>query len=67
MMMMMRGITPSLASLPDDYSLDSVIEQVHYGTRMMMMSGNRMPPFPYFTTPEIVAVYDYLQAYPPQK
>ncbi len=67
-MAMMRGIIPSLASLPADYSLSSVREQVHYGTRMMMMmSANRMPPFPYFTDPEIAAAYLYLQAYPPRQ
>ncbi len=66
MMIMMRGIIPSLASLPDDHSLEGVIRQVQYGTRMMMMMrGNRMPPFPYFTDEEIAAAYLYLQAYPP--
>ncbi len=68
MMIMMRGIIPSLASLPDDHSLEGVIRQVQYGTRMMMMMrGNRMPPFPYFTDEEIAAAYLYLQAYPPTK
>ena len=68
MMIMMRGIIPSLASLPEDHSLDSFINQVHYGTRMMMMmSGNRMPPFPYFTDEEVAAAYAYLRAYPPMK
>ncbi len=68
MMIMMRGIIPSLASLPDDHSLEAVIRQVHYGTRMMMMMrGNRMPPFPYLTDEEIAASYLYLQAYPPTK
>lgn len=66
MMMMMRGITPSLASFPYDYSLGQVVRQVHFGTRMMMMGGNRMPPLPYFTEPEIAAAYLYLQAYPPR-
>jgi hypothetical protein len=66
MTIMMRGIIPSLASLPEDHSLGSVIRQVQYGTTaMMMMRGNRMPPFPYFTEPEITAAYLYLRAYPP--
>jgi hypothetical protein len=33
---------------------------------MMMGGGDRMPPFPYFTAPEVAAAYYYLQAYPPQ-
>lgn len=68
-MMMMRGIIPSLASLPDDHSLSSVIDQVQYGSSgmMMMMGGDRMPPFPYFTKEEVAAAYFYLQAYPPTR
>ncbi len=62
MMIMMQGIIPSLASLPEDHSLGSMIRQVNHGTMgMMMMRGNRMPPFPYFTDPEITATYLYLQ------
>ncbi len=68
MTIMMRGIVPSLASMPEYQSLDAVVQQVHYGTRMMMMmGGNRMPPFPYFTDQEISAAYLYLQAYSPVK
>ncbi len=68
MTIMMRGIIPSLASLPDDHSLGSFMDQVHYGTMgMMMMSGNRMPPLPFFTDQEIAAAYLYLLAYPPQR
>ncbi len=68
MAIMMRGIIPSLASLPEYQSLDSVIQQVQYGTRMMMMmTSNRMPPFPYFTDEEIAAAYLYLSAYPAQR
>lgn len=65
MMAMMSGIPPSLASLPYDYSLNRVMRQVHYGGRRMMMRGNRMPPFPYFTDEEIAAAYLYLEAYSP--
>jgi mono/diheme cytochrome c family protein len=66
--MMMRHIIPSLASLPYDQSLSSVIRQVQYGSSgmMMMMGGDRMPPFPYFTQEELAAAYLYLQAYPPR-
>ncbi len=66
MTMMMQGVPPSLASLPHDHSLNSVIQQVHHGTRMMMMRSYRMPPFPYFTDDEIAAAYLYLSAYPPE-
>ncbi len=68
MMIMMRGMIPSLASLPEYQSLDEVLRQVHYGSRMMMMmGGSRMPPLPYFTDQEIAAAYFYLRAYPPVK
>jgi mono/diheme cytochrome c family protein len=68
MMGMMRGVPPSLASLPYEYSLNWVMRQVHFGSSgMMMMGGTRMPPFPYFTQPEIAAAYIYLRAYPPQR
>jgi mono/diheme cytochrome c family protein len=68
MAIMMQGIIPSLASLPEYQSLSEVTRQVHYGTRMMMMMrSNRMPPFPYFTEQEIAAAYLYLEAYPPGK
>jgi mono/diheme cytochrome c family protein len=67
-MAMMRGIIPSLASLPQDHSLSSVVRQVQYGSAgmMMMMGGPRMPPFPYFTEEEVAAAYFFLQQYPPQ-
>lgn len=73
MMAMMRGIIPSLASLPDDHSLESVLDQVHNGSMGMgmgmgmMMRGNRMPALPFFTDPEVTAAYLYLEAYPPRK
>ncbi len=63
---MMQGIIPSLASLPDDHSLSAVMRQVQYGSSgmMVMMGGNRMPPFPYFTEEEVAAGYFYLVQYP---
>jgi mono/diheme cytochrome c family protein len=64
---MMRGITPSLASLPEDQSLSSVTHQVQSGSSgMMMMAGSQMPSFPYFTEEEIAAAYFYLEGYPPK-
>lgn len=67
-MAMMRGITPSLASLPKQQSLRSVTYQVQNGSSgmMTMMGGPRMPSFPYFTDDEIAAAYFYLEEYPPK-
>lgn len=68
-MMMMQGIIPSLASLPQDHSLGSVERQVQYGSSgmmRMMMGGETMPALPYFTEEEIAAAYFYLVEYPPQ-
>jgi mono/diheme cytochrome c family protein len=76
-MAMMRGVIPSLASLPQENSLDSLTRAVRYGPSEMMggmgrmgmmsrMGGPQMPPFPYFNDQEIEAAYSYLQAYPPK-
>jgi len=66
-MAMMRGVIPSLASLPREQSLSSVIQQVQYGSsRMMMMHGQRMFAFSYVTDQEIAAAYFYLEAYSPR-
>jgi mono/diheme cytochrome c family protein len=68
-MMMMRGIIPSLASIPKDHSLSSVQQQVRYGSSGMMgmmMAGERMPAYPYFTDEEVAAGYFFLAEYPPQ-
>ncbi len=65
---MMRGIIPSLASLPEDHSLSSFTQQVHYGSSrmMMMMGGSQMPSFPYLTDEEVATAYFYLEMYPPR-
>ena len=67
-MAMMRGIIPSLASLPQENSLSSFATQVQNGSSgmMMMMAGPRMPKFPYLTDEEVAAAYSYLAHYPPQ-
>ncbi len=70
MMMMMRGVIPSLASMPEQESLGSVIHQVQGGSPPMMgmMAGNQlMPAYPYITQDEAAAAYLYLGAYPPQR
>jgi mono/diheme cytochrome c family protein len=63
----MRGIIPSLASFPYEQSIQSVVRQVEFGTMrmMMMMSGQRMPAFPYLTEDEAAAAYLYLVRYQP--
>jgi mono/diheme cytochrome c family protein len=66
--MMMRGIIPSLAGLPEGHSLSSVERQVQYGSSGMMgmmMGGQTMPAYPYFTEEEVAAGYFYLVVYPP--
>lgn len=65
---MMRGIIPSLASLPEEHSLNSAIRQVRNGSSgmMSMMGGPKMPPFPYLTNSEIEAGFLYLERYPPR-
>lgn len=67
-MTMMRAITPSLASLPEEQSLSSITHQVQSGSSgmMMTMGGPQMPSFPYFTDEEIAAAYFYLEKYPPR-
>jgi len=67
-MAMMRGIIPSLASFPNQLSMQQMIRQVKWGSSpmMSMMGGDTMPPFPYFTEEELAAAYLYLLEYPPQ-
>jgi mono/diheme cytochrome c family protein len=58
---MMRRIIPSLASFPYEQSMQTVVWQVEFGTRMrMMMGGQRMPAYPYITPEEAAASYLYL-------
>jgi mono/diheme cytochrome c family protein len=57
---MMSGIIPSLASFPYEQSMQSVVWQVEFGTRMMMMGGQRMPAYPYITPEEAATSYLYL-------
>lgn len=70
MMMYMRGIIPSLASMPEQMSLSSVLAKVREGGRggmmMMMARMSRMPVFSYLTDEEVMAAYLYLARYPPQ-
>ena len=67
-MAMMRGIIPSLASMPEEKSLQDVVRQVESGSSgmMMMMGGSEMPPLPFLTQEEAAAAYLYLLKYPPK-
>jgi mono/diheme cytochrome c family protein len=63
---MMGGIIPSLASFPWEQSMQGLVWQVELGSRtMMMMGGQRMPPYPYITADEAAASYLYLLQYAP--
>ena len=68
-MMTMRGVIPSLASIPAEMSPGMVDQKVRYGMRgMAAMMGfrPRMPVFSYLTEPEVLAAYLYLESYAPQ-
>lgn len=67
-MAMMRGIIPSLASFPQQLSMQQVVRQVELGSSgmMAMMGGQTMPAFPYIMEDESAAAYLYLAEYPPQ-
>ena len=68
-MAMMQGIIPSLASFPNEKTMQDVIRQVEDGSMpmMSMMGGQIMPAYPYFTEDEGAAAYLYLVNYPPAK
>lgn len=67
-MMMMRGIIPSLASFPDEKTMQDVVRQVESGSMpmMSMMGGEVMPAYPYVTEDEGSAAYLFLVRYPPE-
>jgi hypothetical protein len=62
---MMSGVIPSLASFPYEQSMQSVVWQVEFGSRRMMMGGQKMPAYPYITADEAATAYLYLVQYPP--
>lgn len=80
MTMYMRGVIPSLASLPEQRSPEAVVAKVREGRAAMMGGGmgmmgggmgmmrhkGRMPVFPYLTEEEVVAAYLYLLEVPPR-
>ena len=75
MMMYMRGVIPSLASMPEQRSPSAVLGKVReggvlHGGGMMGRGGmmdrmSRMPVFSFLTDEEVVAAYLYLSEYPP--
>jgi hypothetical protein len=68
-MAMMSGIIPSLASFPEQESIQNFVRQVEMGSSgmMAMMGGQTMPAFPYLTEGEVTAAYLYLAQYPPRQ
>jgi mono/diheme cytochrome c family protein len=68
MMMYMRGVIPSLASMPQQMSPAAVLGKVRagaYGGIGMMARTSRMPVFGYLTDEEVMAAYIYLSRYSP--
>jgi mono/diheme cytochrome c family protein len=67
-MAMMTGVIPSLASFPEQNSMQEIVRQVQMGSSSMMgmMGGASMPPLPYITEKEVDAAYLYLVEYPPR-
>jgi len=65
-MAMMSGTIPSLASFPEQESLQNVVRQVEMGSSGMM-GGQTMPAYPYLTEDEVAAAYLYLAQYPPRQ
>lgn len=67
-MAMMQGIIPSLASFPNEKTMQDLVRQVELGSmRMMsMMGGQIMAAYPYITEDEVAAAYLYSVKYPPE-
>jgi len=68
--MVMAGLVPALANLPEQMSLDGVVHKVRHGwTPMVGMArpASRMPVFAYLTDEEVAAAYLYLVYQPPQQ
>jgi len=66
---MMRGVIPSLASLPEQRTRAEVIRKVRLGLAQPVpfMRHGRMPVLDYLSADEVGAVYDYLGTYTPQR
>jgi mono/diheme cytochrome c family protein len=63
------GLIPSLASFPDQNSVQSVVRKVREGAPAPGAIGLRgtMPVFSYLTREEITAAYFYLTVHPPRE
>jgi mono/diheme cytochrome c family protein len=72
--MMMQGVIPSLASMPEEEAFNDIVAKVRDGVAppmmmmMMMMSTGpaKMPKLPFLTPQELAAAMVYLRDYPPQ-
>lgn len=68
--MMMAGLVPALANIPEQMSLDGVVHKVRHGwTSMAGMTRpvSRMPVYAYLSDEEVAAAYLYLAYLPPQQ
>jgi mono/diheme cytochrome c family protein len=70
--MMMQRVIPSLASMPEEESVDQLVAKVRQGIAppmMMMMRArpSQMPKLPYLTGQELAAAMLYIKEYPPQR
>jgi mono/diheme cytochrome c family protein len=68
--LMMAGLVPALANLPEQISLDGVVHKVRHGwTSMAGMARplSRMPVYSYLSDEEVAAAYLYLAYLPPQQ
>jgi mono/diheme cytochrome c family protein len=67
--MMMSGLVPALANLPEQMSLDGVVHKVRHGWTSlagMATPASRMPVYSYLSDEEVAAAYLYLAYLPPQ-
>ncbi|HMK73897.1 MAG TPA: c-type cytochrome [Myxococcaceae bacterium] len=68
--MMMAGMVPALGNLPEQMSLDGVIQKVRHGWTSIAgvpRPASRMPIFAYLSDEEVAAAYLYLVYLPPQR
>jgi mono/diheme cytochrome c family protein len=67
--LLMAGLVPALANLPEQLSMEGVVHKVRHGwTSMagMEQPASRMPVFGYLSDEEVAAAYLYLAYLPPQ-
>jgi len=68
--MMLAGMVPALGNLPEQMSLDGVIQKVRHGWTSIAgvpRPASRMPIFAYLSDEEVAAAYLYLVYLPPEQ